>query len=217
MLIQAFLQLSPSAFAILYHSAIAKNSFKKAKKLSIKFILGAGFFTITLLSIISFIFYVISNFVDLKSPIFDWVLAGILLTESILNLLFYFKKTGTALFISRKTSEKFLLRADKSKKGSDIFRFGISSCIPELLFTLPLYILVAKKIAELGILNGCFLIPIYLLAVVLPLFCVYIYFYSGHNLAEFQRSRTKHKKLIRSILFLGFLILSALIIINLEF
>ncbi len=92
------------------------------------------------------VFFVVSS---LFIPIIDyivlfWTFAGLFFATAIVMAFFYFRKTkATALFISRKVARNYRLRAESVKSRSDAFLLGFFSSIPELVFTLPLFILLA--------------------------------------------------------------------------
>ena len=215
-LIVASLELVPGVFAIFHHYASGKYSARKVDDLSVFFVLGAE----TLPAIV----FVMFNFVlgslaftnlNLSSNIFPMVIAGLLLSLSIVFLLFYFRKgRNTKLFISRKTAKNFDEKARTVKTRSDAFTLGFIAGIPELVFTLPLYGSLAIEISK----NFIFpficapLLLIFILLTISPLFFLCAYF-KNNNLADFIRLRIKNKSFYRFFIPLLYFLLALLIII----
>lgn len=214
MLIQAFLQLTPGIFSLFYHSALAKTSDKKADDLSLSFILGTEIFnTIIFLSIFSVIAYLIS-FPDFINGIFIWILAGTLGALSVASFLYYFRKSGTALFIPRKIAHSLTLRARNAKTRTDAITLGFFSGVMELFFTIPLFIICSLvSLQNLAIFPSESVLILYIIVATIPLFTLRTFFRGNLNLADIQRLRTKNKSFFRLTITLGYLLLAILAII----
>lgn len=218
MLIMASLQLIPGVFALFFHYAIGKYSFKKASTLSLFFILGS--------EIISAIFFISSFylsyvlFLDNLNPhnnILAWIFAGIFIALSIVCFFFYFKhphSKDTILFISRKLARTLEARAQSTSTPSDAFTLGALVNICELFITLPLYIITATEImymhTEYFADNA--LTVLYILVSAIPLIHLYYSFRLGRNLATIQRSRVKNKTFHRFTISLSLITIAILII-----
>ncbi len=216
LLIQAFLQLNPSVFAIFYHSAIAKKSPKRADDSSLSFILGNEIFNAATFIIVFLIVSLITTFESSVNHIFLWIMAGIFLAESILMIFFYFKPgrasvTGTKLFISRSIARHLTYRAEHIKNRSDAIILGIITPSLELLFTLPLFIISSVAIIRATTTCAPYII-LYILVATVPLFAIRTYFHMGYNLANLQRLRIKLKPHFKFILCLAYFLLALLTI-----
>ena len=214
MVIFCFLQLPSGLFAIFYHFRLGKTSKKQADDAALSFILGVEIFT-TVIWLLTYIIIFCINFEDI-SPIFLWVMSGICLAESIAMLLFYFRrgKSTTALFIYRRSAKSLVTHAKNVKSRSDAITLGFISCLPELIFTLPLYIVCTTFLQSESVLPRALVIIISIIVTILPLFIIRFFLHSGHNLAELQRLRVKLKPHFRIILFLAYLA-ATLALINL--
>lgn len=209
MLIQAFLQVTPGIFSIFYHSALAKNSRKKADDLSLYYILGVEIFStiifITVFSFMSFVF----TFQDFINGIFPWLMAGVFSALSVVSFFFYFRKgSGTTLFISRRIAKGIATRTKKLKNRSDALVLGIISSILDLIFTLPLYIIVSIETIKISSFPNFLVIILYIIVSTIPLFTLRTFFRGGLNLADIQRLRIKNKSFFRIIITVGFLLLA---------
>ena len=191
---------------LFYHYTYGKTSRKNANRLSLYYIFGA-------ITAISFILTT-TFLLTCGSTLMRWILAGILFGVGILFCRFYFRKgRGTELFLSRKIADSLLKNAKNAKKPSDIFMLGAMSEMPELIFTLPLYVILALSI-------GNFTDPIMrtslgivaVMASAFPFLLIWGFFKSGRNLAEIQRLRVKNKQFIRFFITGCYLIVMALLI-----
>ena len=214
MLTHCFLQLSPSVFTVFYHYASGKYSTKKADGLTIYYILGEEIFLTVIFLFIYFIFF--SIFIDIGSPassVLPWILAGTFFALSLISLFFYFRKgKNTELFISRKLAKKITTNAKDVKTAFDAFVLGFTTCIPELIFTLPLFIAVALSLTYIINYPRSLLVFVYILVVVIPIFVYHHLYSTDHNLAEIERHRIKNKSFYRLIISLGFFILAFLLL-----
>ena len=219
MLIQAFLQTSPSVFAIFYHHALGKTSMKKADDRSLSFILGveiaiAIVFLITY-SIITFLMPE-NNFTDTT---FLWIMSGIFALEAIFMFFFYFKnhkksKKTTQLFIPRRIAKGLIFHAEHAKNRTDTIILGLVTTLIELIFTLPLIIISSIAIFRISPRFGFIFIIAYVIIATLPLFIVRIAFRASHSLAKIQRFRVKKKFLFRLILTFSYLALAIIMLIK---
>lgn len=214
MLIQAFLQLTPAIFTLFYHSALAKTSEKKADDLSLSFILGVEVFhAIIFLSVFSIISWAISS-PHFETEILNWILAGIFGALSVASFFYYFRSRGTELFIPRKIAKNLSTRAKNLKTRSDAWILGFFAGVPELLFTLPLFMICSLTALKFAGLSTPTIIILYILVATVPLFILRALFRGGLNLADIQRLRVKNKSFFRLTITLGYLFLAFLIIAN---
>lgn len=217
MLIQGFLQLTPGVFMIFYHYISGKYSKTKTSDLALFFIFGVETMTALVFMSIYFIICTLSSTpINFSSDIFAWLLAGILAALSFATFFCYFRRgAGTKLFISRRQARNFINNSTAVKSRSDAFTLGFVSGIPELIFTLPLYLLAVIEIMYLGTtpLSRSALVITYVLVAILPLLIIYIYYRTHHNLADLTRFRTRSKPFFRFFLSLLYLLLAILIII----
>lgn len=214
MLIQCFFQLSPSIFTIFYHHASGKSSTKKADGLSLYYILGAEIFTFVFFFLtFMFMSYAVPSSNFISNAILPWVLAGIFIALSLISVFFYFRKgSGTALFISRRLADKIFKNTKKVENASDAFILGFTSSIPELIFSIPLFIATSYSLLTVSSLLRIFLIFAYVIVSIIPLFVYYSFFHAGYNLAEIERRRVKNKTFYRFVISLGFLILASIML-----
>lgn len=205
MVIFCFLQIPSSVFSLFYHFRLAKTTKKQADDAALSFILGVEIFnTIMWLLTYIIIFCCQPSFV---SPLFLWLMVGICLAEAVAAFFFYFRndKTSTATFISRRIAKCLATRSQTVKSRSDAITLGFISCLPELLFTLPLYITCSAFLQNENALPRAALIIIAVVIAVVPLFVIRAFFRTDHNLAEIQRLRVKLKPHFRFILLLAYI------------
>ena len=216
MLILAFLQLTPGTFTIFYHYALGKNSFKKASDLALSFILGVEIFTALVWSIIYIlIFEFYKNSTDFCCSIFFWIMFGIFIVEALAILVLYYRKgKNTKLFISRRVADSLTTNAAKVRTRSDAFTLGFFSCLPELFFTIPLYIITTTILLNTSVLPRSLFVILFIVSSTLPLFVILGIFCSGRNLADIQRFRLSSKSFFRFVLCACYLLI-AMAILNL--
>lgn len=210
MLIQAFLQLTPGTFALFYHYALGKKSAKIADDFGLSFILGVEVFTATVLLLVySLTFFIFCNQPGFCNHIFLWIMTGVFIAEALAFFFFYYRKgRTTALFIPRRIAKNIILRAEKTKSRSDAFILGFVSGSPELLFTLPLYIISVVELMLVPTLPRILTIIFYIIVLTIPLFSIRSLYRTGHNLAEIQRSRARAKSFVRLFISICFLLLA---------
>ncbi|MBR2840034.1 hypothetical protein IKE82_01750 [Candidatus Saccharibacteria bacterium] len=218
MLIMVSLQLVPGVFALFYHYALGKYSKKQASALAIFFIIGteiiAAFLFVTSIYIADILFL---NDLDPRNNVLTWIFAGILIALSFASFFLYYRHPhakDSELFIPRKFAKALDLRAKRVKTPSDAFALGAFSNIPELLFTLPLYIITATEIiySHTEYFADDFLTIIYILVPTIPLFILYYAFYFNHNLAHVIKTRIHDKTFHRFCLGFSYLTIAILII-----
>ncbi|MCR5700320.1 MAG: hypothetical protein K6G49_02735 [Candidatus Saccharibacteria bacterium] len=216
MLIMASLQLVPGIFALFSHYVAGKYPRSRATDLSTFFILGVE----TSVVVIFFCTYAIlccspavTFIVD--SDIFAWTMAGIFIALTLGILGFYFRKgPGTKLFISRRLASNFNAKVIATKTRSDAFTLGLTASVPELIFTLPIYLMAAISIMRLDStpLERAGIILLFAIVSVFPL--IIIHHLSNHNFADFIKFRFKNKAFFRFVLALFYLFIAALIILG---
>lgn len=212
MLIQGFLQLTPATFTIFYHHALAKFSRQKSDDLALSFILGTEFFTAIMFLCVYYIVSFLLTFADLTNFTF-WLLSGIFFALSLASAFCYYRKSpATALFIPRRLSHAYTLRASTAKSRTDCFLLGFFSGIPELLFTLPLFMLMTLALFLLPSLPAIIIFIIYIIIATIPLFVYRTFYRIGYNLATITRIRIKMKPYVRLILSLSYFFIALTLI-----
>lgn len=216
MLIQSFFQLTPGIFILFQHYVSGKYSQNKATDLTLFFIFGVE--TLTTLVFLSIYFIVCAlsiTPINFTSDFFAWFLSGILAAISLTTFFCYYRKSsGTELFISRRLAHNLHLKASSIKNRSDAFILGFVSSTPELLFTVPLYLIATISIMYLGNspITRSTLVLLYILFAVLPLLILRALHRTHHNLADFIRFRIGSKTFFRILISLSYLLLATLII-----
>lgn len=217
-LIIVSLKAIPGIFAIFHHYASGKYSARKVSDLSIFFILGAETLpaiTFVILNLILSAFAFVN--LDFTSSIFLTLFAGLLFSLALVFYFCYFQKgKGTKLFITRQTAQAFDFNAQKVKNRSDAFTLGFIAGLPELIFTLPLYLMVLISISKNFIFPSVCapILTLFVIITVTPLFALYAYFRNGNNLANFSRLRTRNKSFFRLFIPSLYILLGALLIIQ---
>lgn len=219
MLIQGFLQLTPSVFAIFYHCAQGKTSTKKADDQSLSFILGTEIATAIFFLITYFLITFFANEQNFLNSTFLWIMAGIFLSLGIFAFFCYFKlgkknKNTTKLFLTRHTAESFVYHATHNKNRTDTILLGFLSTTAELVFTLPLFIISSVEILNLSPRFNFVFIIAYIVVATIPLFTIRTLYKTGHNLAEIQKLRVKRKLLFRIIISVSYLAIAVLTFIS---
>lgn len=205
MVIFCFLQISSGLFSIFYHFRLAKTSKKQADDAALSYILGTEIFA-TAIWLIAYITIFCLNF-DSISPVFLWLMTGICLADAVIILIFYFSRTKsqTTTFISRRVANTLINNAMNTKSRSDAIMLGFVSCLPDFIFTLPIYIVGATFLQTENALPRAFIIILAVVVSVIPHFVIRTFFQTDHNLAEIQRFRIKLKPHFRFMLFLAYI------------
>lgn len=200
------MQLKPSLFMLFYHSVYGRTSKKNVNHLSLYYIFGAMTTTSVLVAVCFFLTF--------DSSLIRWVLAGLVLAAGILFCLFYFQRgRNTKLFLNRKLANSLTKNAQSVKKPSDAFMLGSMAELPELIFTLPLYVVLALGLGGIeDAIARTSLGIIVVLASVISVMIVWGFYKSGRNLANIQRFRVKNKQFLRFFITGCYLILMALLI-----
>lgn len=215
-LILVFLQLVPGVFMLISHYASGKFSRRKAADQRLFFILGVEsglvFFFLAIYAILSAICITPINIDD---GILVWAMSGVLIALAIAFALYYYRNgAGTKLFISRKLAKRIEEKTMTARLRSDAFVLGFSATIPELIFTMPLYIIM---VAEIMRINGppalrALVVMLIMFAAILPLLIIAILFDRDCNLAELARKREQNKSFVRCIVSLLYILLAGIII-----
>lgn len=209
MIVLVFLQLTPGVFLVFYHYARGKNSKRQASDLAMYFILGILVAATTMLVITYLTFFEIAAT--------KWIMSGILMALAMASFWFYFRKgEETELFLTRKVAKSLTQSAINAKNRSDVFLVGLIANTLEIMFTLPLYIVVAMTAgadfsheAQVGIM------VIAVIMSVIPVIVLKIRMDRGRNLAEIQRGRVRSKQFDRLMISVCYFVM-AIMIISLE-
>ncbi len=218
MLIMAFLQLVPGVFSLLLHYSFGRFSKIKASDLATFFILGVEVFIVFILLVI---YILLSNTPVLlwltDSPVAYWITAGIVAALGLSIAIFYFRPSSqTELFISRRLAETLSHRAKTIKTRSDAFTLGFISSMPELIFTIPLYIITAVEIMRIGEYSSsrAGLILLFAFAAILPLLIAHCRRSTGYTLADSLRFRADSQNFFRFCLGILYLLVAILILVE---
>lgn len=217
MLIMASLQLTPGVFALFYHYALGKFSKRKASDLTLFFIIGTEIVNALIFLAIYFLlgFFMLGN-LGFKNDIFTYALVGILVALALASFFCYYRRgSGTQLFISRGYAKGMDRLASSTTSRTDAMLLGALAGSYELIFSLPLFVIVATIALEFNVLRQpANLIAIFfVIAPLLPLFIIRWQYQSGHNLADILRLRVKNKSFTRTLLTLSFFLIATLIIL----
>ena len=208
-LIQGLMQLPAGIFSIFYHRALGKKSQKNLPANTLFFVLGTLVFNLTIITILCIFIFSAYHYTKPNYNLLSWIKTGILFAESVLSLFFYYRGKGTTeLFISRTTAKSLKNEAEKVKTRFDAFVLGFMAGIPELFFTLPLYITVIVNLINISVAWRTAVMACFLIANILPLFSVCFSFRTGHNLAEITKFRLRIKPFIRVFLCASYLLLA---------
>ena len=218
MLILVFLQLVPGIFLLFSHFTRGKYSRSRANDLTVFFILGVEIATaLVLLSVYAILCCSPAVAFIIDSDIFAWTMAGILLALSLISFAFYFRPgRGTKLFISRRMATGIKNKISITKTRSDAFVLGFVSIVPELIFTLPLFLISIIEIMRLDI--NCperaSIIILFAIMTIFPLLLIHGFSSQNHNLADFVKFRFKNKSFFRFCLSFSYFLLATLIILG---
>lgn len=217
MLIMASLQLTPGVFALFYHYALGKFSKRKASDLTLFFIIGAEIVNALIFMSIYFLlgFFMFGN-LGFKNDVFTYILVGITIALALASSFCYYRRgAGTQLFISRRYAKGMDHLASSTSSRTDAMLLGALAGSYELVFSLPLFIIIATIALELTMARQpSNLITIaFVLAPLIPLFIIRWQYQSGHNLADIIRLRIKNKTFTKILLTLSFLFIAILMIL----
>lgn len=215
MFILAFLQFIPGLFLLFEHYTYGQLSRKKASKISFFFIFGVCA-SVALLFL--FIYFVLASshlYNIVNHSILAWIFSGIFIASSLIMFIGYFRRgSGTELFLPRQFVHKYTELASHSLTPVEAFFLGFTSTIPELIFTIPLFIYMTFELSifEENILPKIILIVAVILSSIVPLLAIQGLFNHHHNLALIQRFRVKNKAFLRWFLGLLYLLIATIII-----
>lgn len=216
-LILAFLQMVPGIFMLISHYASGKFSRRKAADQALFFVIGAEIGVIFfLLAMYAISMAVCLTSANLENGILVWMMSGILVALAILFAIYYFDKgPGTAMFISRKFAKQIRDKAEKARTRSDALVLGFCALLPELIFTIPLYIIAAIEIMRVGetALTRAGLIVAMTLIAILPLLVINALFATGWNMAEIEKSRVKSKSFVRFLVPMLYILIATIIMV----
>lgn len=194
MLIQGFLQLTPGLYMLFRH----KNGAKQRGY----FMLGAATTIAVLLMLV--------NYVVFNSDIMRWIMVGVFAAYGVFCFFSYYRKgSSTELIIPRKITNTLTLRARNVKNNSDAFILGAMGEFAEMIFIIPLMIATVMGAGgmddeRIWILLG------YVVAAVIPLVIMEIYYQCGRNMAEIQKSRVKNKNFCRIMISVCYFVMAIL-------
>lgn len=214
----AFLQLTPSVFLIFYHYASAKYSRKNVLDFSSFFIVGVAAMTALVLFLLYFaIFHFLTDNPGLNLDLYTWIVAGILIALGFFCLFFYYRKgPGTQLFISRNFANKITTQARRVRKPFDAFSLGLATGTVELIFSLPIYVVVITEIVAFPVESTVIrpvLLFVFTLCTMFSVMSIRGQFYNfGRNLAEIEKRREKYKTFKKFMLAFSYFALAGLII-----
>ena len=215
MLILMSLQLIPGIFALVSHYAFGKYTAKKASNLALFFIIGVE----AALAITIIITYLTLTTVYSKISNIDiliWILCGITIALGFITFFLYYRKgDGSKLFISRSLANNLDQRARSIKKPSDSFVMGLLAPFPELIFTIPLYIISSICIMEVGgtAIERAGLVSLFVFLTIVPILFYYL-LSNHHNLANYLRFRLKYKQFFRIFISIMYFFLAIFIMIG---
>ena len=214
-LIQTFMQLSPGVFALFYHYALGKKSRKKADSFSLYYILGYEFFIIATIFILCIFVFLINKAVTIDFALVYWILAGVSIAEAMAGLFFYYRKNKTTeLFISRKLARSIEKQASNVKNSSDAFILGFVSGLPELIFTLPVYLTAIFTLIDFTIIPRATVLIAFIILAILPLIWIFILYHTDRHLADIARLRLKLKPFVKIVFCFCFLLLAIAIMLG---
>lgn len=199
---------------ILRHFTAGKFSQNKASDLAISFILGAETATMLILFALCLVTTPPALTEFFHGQVFAWIMAGILICLGLIFPIIYFKKgPGTQLFISRQLASRFRHRVTSLKSSSDAFALGFAAVLPELIFTLPLYLLSSIALAGLAgsFITTAFAIVVFSIVAISPLLILHG-LPRSRTLADFLRFRFHHKTFTRFFVTFLYFLLAGLII-----
>lgn len=215
-LIQAFLQITPSTFMIFSHYATAKHSKKFRKELQTFYMLGAEMMAAVMLLVVYFVsFHFVMDNPWLDLGMVELGLAGVALALGIVAVFLYFRRgAGTKTFAPRRIASNLVLKAKNIRNRSDAFLLGALAGLPEIIFTLPLYIIVSVALMEFqtAALGRAAMAILVVIATVIPLIIIRLLYDNDKNLADIQKMRAKNKNFYRLMLGGGFMMLAIILV-----
>jgi hypothetical protein len=208
-LIAASLQLPLGTLLLLYHSSLGKQIRKKTKTIASSFISGVTLMNFLLLGTSIFLIATLSANGTLSDTSYV-ILFGILMALGIAAWLFYYLRKGsTELWLPRRLARFVDSRAKLTSDTSEAFSLGLLVPLSEIIFTLPLLVLVSDAILHLESVYQAHGLVIYTTFGTLPLLVMRVFIKKGRNIADVQRWRLENKLFFRVFTGMGFVILAA--------
>ncbi|MDO4781001.1 MAG: hypothetical protein Q4A34_01225 [Candidatus Saccharibacteria bacterium] len=197
--IHASLQLSLSMLTLLSGHALGKKTrHMKLLRLIHSFTLGVALLTILLLSAITYYLHMaISSIMD--EQFVAAIISGLLVGMGIATwALYYRQQGGTILWLPRAMATFLTKRSKATQSSAESFSLGMMSVIAELLFIIAPLLAASLSIltlhsAELQLLG----IVSYGIIALLPLGIITVLVGSGHNIAQIQQWRERHKRFLQ--------------------
>lgn len=213
-LIHASFQTSVSVLTLLSgHALGTKTAHLRLLRLTGSFIIGAGFFSLLLLSTLALVLATI--FPD-GTPLIVWAIsAGIAAGVGVSVWLFYYRRQhGTVLWLPRNVADYLSSRAKSTKQPAEAFALGMMSVVSEVVFLLAPLLITALVLIRLEPAMQLVGIGIYTVLSLTPLFVVYVLLGGGHSVARIQRWREANKRFMQFAAGSGLLILGIYVYIE---
>ncbi len=195
MLVQAFLQLTPGLYMLFRHQANGK---------------WRGYFALGAATTIAVLLMIV-NYVVFDSVTLRWIMVGVLVAYGAFCFFSYYRKgEGTELILPRKVAKTLTIRAKRAKSGSDAFILGAMGEFAESIFIVPL--MITTVLGANGIDDArLWVLLFYVVAAVMPLLAMEIYYQCGKNLSEIQKIRVKNKNFYRIMISVCCLVMAILV------
>jgi cytochrome c biogenesis protein CcdA len=196
-LVTASFSLGVSMLTLLSgHLISTEKSSARVNRLSASYIFG--FFLAILSSVIGSL-YILSHLSFAHSGEFWSILSGVAVGVGLGVMLFYYRwdKSGTKLWLPRKTAEYLYARTKATRHGFEAFILGVGAVVAELIF-IAAPIIIAANLA-LGLNGGTQIaaIALYVLIALVPLLILFISNRRGGRISTFVKWREKNKKFLQ--------------------
>ncbi len=209
--LHAAVQLGLSALTLLYHESATRHVTKKTKRLISSFIAGTGIIIILLLGVACFIADRLLG-IPLCTELICTI-AGVLIASSIVMFFFYFRHSGTELYIPKPVANFIHRRANITDSNTEAFSLGILCALTELPIVIAPIVIAASCILTTSPEFQLLLVPLYTIIAIAPSIAFRFSVHTGRTAIDIQKWRLKNKSFLRAISGIAFLTLAIFIIV----
>ena len=204
--IHATLQLELGALLLLYHASLGKHVRKKTKNLVDSYIAGIGILVFLAVAATAFILSHIFGTELYAEEIL--IVVGMLVALAIAAWAFYYRRgKSTELWLPRTVARFIDKRAKETNSNTEAFSLGVLTSLAEMPWTMVLFVVAANSIIVLPSEYQLLAVAMYTIITIIPPMVLRIAIRKGQTVVDIQRWRVKHKRFMRVITGVGFLVL----------
>lgn len=192
----ASLQLGAGTLLLIYHEGLGRKVPKRVRRVTWGYIFGALLFSALVVAATMLIMLIIAGGpLNIDGLV---VLISLAIAMSLVVLFLYYRRgKNTLLWIPDWIAKYLRRRAGKADTMAEGVALGMTTMLGELMFSLPLVLIVADSLLNLPRVVTILAIVGYGLITVVPLLIMKVVIRNGRTLVDIQRWRVKNKTFFR--------------------